>query len=405
MFEYGGQSNFNERFDFFEWSALYYERPQEVCEALLKMNLLGKKLKAVNAIGACEHIGGNSGTILYETITNAGITLDEGWWERYPHMDNVLVPWKFTLCEPIQFVFDDGDTVEILPFEGGGARIGKNSIPAGMVDGINDSGIDASEFFKELLGKELRDIEIIIRTEEEQSLDRYARTYEKVNAYTRKKYTIRFRFQYPYELEITRDLGSWYVVCARGDWRHERIPYKRVKTACKMPYDYEEAIIIGDGGGGSFGIFGFNSEGVQPALDCFRISIDEYAVSAYLSEFLYKYFDPAIQKREEFEEDCFDWYGGNRYSFETVRVMLEDIRHVIVLLQEDYNNPSLAKIKSKWDYHKYTNKRNDEISEEEANELRRKKVPNAVSFYKRFCNHMDNMLKIPGNDMITFVGP
>ena len=46
-----------------------------------------------------------------------------------------------------------------------------------------------------------------------------------------------------------------------------------------------------------------------------------------------------------------------------------------------------------------------EFTPEEINELRKNVVPTAADFYERFCSQMDNMLKIPGNNIMSFAGP
>ena len=155
MFNYGGDNYFCDRFDFYKWSAPYYENPKEVFLALNKLGLKDKTLVSINAIGACRNIDNSGGTSLYWTIADAGIELGELWWERYEHLDSVLVPWNITLCEPIQFVFDDDTTLEILPIEDGGARIGVNTIPVGLVNGLNPSEVNATALFKEFIGRKL----------------------------------------------------------------------------------------------------------------------------------------------------------------------------------------------------------------------------------------------------------
>lgn len=407
MFEYGGNNHFNKRFDFFEWSAPYYENPKEVYIALNKLNLKGKNLLTINAIGAVGDVGNTGGTSLYQTITNAGIDLGDNWWEEYPQMNKVRIPWTFELCEPIQFVFDDHTSLEILPIEDGGARIGFNSIPVGMVNGLNDSGIKAGEFFRELKGKKLRNIELKIKRNEVETVDDFWLRQEKPYKEIRTEYVIQLDFEYPYTLEIAQDWQSWYEVRCKGNWDQERVPYERKTIACKT--SEIPTIVNGRDGGGTFWIIGISSKEERisdiPNLDCFGMSIDDMIVSEYLSEFLYKYFDPSIQERNEYDESGFDWYGGNLYTFETMRKMLDDIYATIDLLQTDYNNPQLDKIKSHWPIYKYTEKSHDELSDEELNELRKNHVPIAISFYERFCLRMENMLKIPGNDLMSFAGP
>ena len=407
MFNFGGHDDFNGRFDFFEWSAPYYENPKEVFTILNEMNLKGKRLVAINAVGSCRDIGRTNGVGLYQTIRNAGIEPGDNWWENYPHMDEVLIPWNIVLCEPIQLVFDDGNTLEILPIEDGGARIATNSIPVGITDGLNDGGINTTKFFKELIGRKLNSIELRIRKKEEQHINEFSLKRETPYTEFRTKYVIQLGFEYPYKLEIIQSWESWYEVCAKGNWDQERVPHKRKKEVCKEPSG--PWIVNGRDGGGTFWIIGISSkeerESNIPNLDCFGMSIDDTVVGEYLTEFLYKYFDPSAQEREEYDEPGFDWYGGNLYTFESMRKMLDDIYQVMRMIREDYDNPELSKIKAHWPLYPYTKKRRDELSEMEINEIRKKVVPDALLFYERFCARMENMLKIPGNDIMSFAGP
>lgn len=407
MFNFGGHDDFNGRFDFFEWSAPYYENPKEVFTVLNEMNLKGKRLVAINAVGSCRDIGRTNGVGLYQTIRNAGIEPGDNWWENYPHMDEVLIPWNIVLCEPIQLVFDDGNTLEILPIEDGGARIATNSIPVGMTDGLNDGGINTTKFFKELIGRKLNSIELRIRKKEEQHINEFSLKRETPYTEFRTKYVIQLGFEYPYKLEIIQSWESWYEVCAKGNWDQERVPHKRKKEVCKEPSG--PWIVNGRDGGGTFWIIGISSkeerESNIPNLDCFGMSIDDTVVGEYLTEFLYKYFDPSAQEREEYDEPGFDWFGGNLYTFESMRKMLDDIYQVMRMIREDYDNPELSKIKAHWPLYPYTKKRRDELSEMEINEVRKKVVPDALLFYERFCARMENMLKIPGNDIMSFAGP
>ena len=408
MFNYGGDNNFCDRFDFYKWSAPYYENPKEVFLALNKWGLKDKTLVSINAIGACRNIDNSGGTSLYWTIADAGIELGELWWERYEHLDSVLVPWNITLCEPIQFVFDDDTTLEILPIEDGGARIGVNTIPVGLVNGLNPSEVNATALFKEFIGRKLSDIELKINYNETKRINKFSIESNKECKEFRTNYIIELTFEYPYRLELTQGWESWYQVSAKGeDWRG-KIPYKRLKDVTQSQEGVE--IVNGRDGGGTFWIIGISREeriSDIPNLDCFGISIEDYHVSEFLSAFLYKYFDPSIQERYEYEDADFDWYGGNLYTFENMKLMVSDIRRTIHLILEDYDNPELEEIKSYWSYYQYSNgnKAKSELSPEEINELRRNIVPNAVDFYERFCSQMDNMLKIPGNNIMSFAGP
>ena len=404
MFTFGGNNNFKDRFDFYEWSAPYYENSDEVFTALNKIGLKGKTLTAINAIGAINESIGNG---LYWTITDSGVTLDNNWMESYEHLDKVRVPWSIELCEPIQLVFDDGTTVEILPIEDGGARIGVNTIPVGLVNGLNPSEVDATSFFGELIGHKLDNITLCIDSNEKRWIDKNSIQNKYQNKRTETKYIIEFEFDFPYKLKLTQEWESWYRVCGVGNEYRGKVTYQRFNSTTFQDDDTVK-ITTGRDGGGTFWIMGLRDKEKVcqiPNLDCFGISIDDYYVSEYLSEFLYKYFDESIQEREEYEEPDFDWYGVNLYSCDSMRKMINEIKETINLLQTNYDAPSLDKIKSNWNYISFLDTRIDKLEEHEINEQRKKLVPVAIDFYERFCRQIENMMKIPGVNIISFAGP
>ena len=397
MFEYGGKNNFGERFDFFEWSAPYYETSEEVHAALTRLNLEGKTLKSINAIGSCRIM--DSERSLYHIIRLAGINLEEDVRETYEYIDKVLVPWELDSCEPVQFVFDDGTSLEILPIEAGGARIGINSIPAGLVDGLNRSNVDTNVFFRELLGKKLSDIKLYVDTTLREVISKY--TY-KSKEY---KYKIEFSFGGTRKLTLSAGSYSWYEIAATGEFLEtlglpDRIPFKR-KESMKNEQQAEIEITNGRDRGGVFLIYALgNNDTIDfTDLDCFGISIDDLDVEIYLSHFLYKYYNPEIQKRLDWEDPEFDWNDNNIYTFADMRQMIAEIREVAKLLQKDYDNPILKSVKAYWFVS------NKDISEQESNNLRREKVPEAVDFYERFCDRIEKMMELPGTEIISFTGP
>ena len=175
-----GKNIFDGVFDFFEWSAKYYMKPIEIKNVLDSSHVYGKVIKKVNVIGIA-HL--SFATDLSKMITGAGMELKDGWWESdgpnlYPHLDDIRIPWRAEACEPIQFVFEDGTTLEILPIGGGAARIGVNSIPKGLVEGLNHSDFDANCFFAEAIGKKINGIGVV--TEKKETYDYwYGSRYEK----------------------------------------------------------------------------------------------------------------------------------------------------------------------------------------------------------------------------------
>lgn len=406
-----GKDKFQGVFDFFEWSAPYYMNPKDVIRALDAIDYKGKRLKSINLIGIADNIGNTNNGLLYRKITEAGIELEDNWWETYPNIDKVMVPWEIEACEPVQLVFDDGTTLEFLPIGHGGARIGVNTIPAGMTEGLNHSNFDANCFFAEAIGKELRSIEMRVEKKTKQYISSYSLEREKPYEELRSEYRFCLDFEYPIKMELVQTWESWYKIKMFGSGWDYQIAYSRVRESTKQTDQI--CIVNGRDGGGTFWIVPICSKDSKDAqqffVDNYGMSIDDYYVSDYLGTFLYKYFDPSIQKDSgDYSEDgkrAFDWYGGNLYSFDSMRSMLKDVEVVISLLENDYDNPLIADVKSRLPWYPYTNKTKDELSEAEINELRKKSVPNAIDFYKRFIKRMEAMMLIPGRDIMSFAGP
>ena len=168
-----GNNQFDNRFDFFEWSAPYYNSPNEVMLAIMELPIIGKTVKDIKVIGFVDNPTATQAALLGETLVNAGIELEDCWWENYTNLANVLIPWEVEACEPIQLIFDDNTTLEILPTERGGARIAMNSIPVEIVDGLNQSNFIANKYFAEIIGKTLESFNISVKNTQEYSINSY----------------------------------------------------------------------------------------------------------------------------------------------------------------------------------------------------------------------------------------
>lgn len=371
-----GNDNFNGVFDFFEWSAPYYLTPEEVVEALDSLELTGKKIAGVHVIGFVREVGGIQSGAVYWKIREAGIDPGEKWWETYPHLDDVMVPWKVEACEPVQFVFDDGTTLEILPIGGGGARIGVNTVPAGLTEGLNHPNFDANCFFAEAIGKEFRSIEMKVEKKTKRYINSYSLENGCCSEECRSKYRIVFDLEYPYHIELVRKWESYYAIEMYGyGWKNDLVPYARVKASQKK---VEQIFIAnGMGGGGTFWINPIcgdpDEDKKQFSIVSYGMSVDESYVAEYLSEFLFRHFDPSIQD-DEWDasvngQRVFDWYGGNLYSFDSMRLILKEIAEAVSRLE---------------------NEDGDTV---------------AVDFYKRFSKRMEAMMRLPGRDTVSFAGP
>ena len=113
------------------------------------------------------------GWSLCSLLLDAGVDLEQISWKDYPRLDHIRAPWGVTACEPLQFVFEDNTTFEILPIGGGGARIAANSIPVEIKNGLNDSNFDANMFFAELAGKTLETLKIYVNTTDKKYIEEY----------------------------------------------------------------------------------------------------------------------------------------------------------------------------------------------------------------------------------------
>ena len=406
-----GNDQFNGRFDFFEWSAPYYRTPKEVFIAVHELQITGKTIKAIHVIGTVFSLGSDSKvcTILSE----AGMDLSAVSWKDYTHLDDVKLPWGVTACEPIQFIFEDNTTFEILPIGDGGARLAVNSIPVEITDGLNRSNLCPDIFFAEFVGKQIKEFEMYVDTATKNHICKYSIEADKEYNEKRTTYRYRFNFDYPYEINLEQGFESYYDIKARGEggvYDKTKIRYRRVKDSVS---EIDEQVFICNGrdAGGTFWIVPINSDRDKdreiPFFDNFGMAIDDYYIEEYLSEFLYRYFDPSIQKESYYPDSGrgFDWYGVNLYTYESMKKMIADIRRAAGLLASDYDNPELDKIKAHFPWHPYTDKHRDALTDAEMNELRKNGVPMAIDFYQRFVDRIEKMMALPGTNTISFAGP
>ncbi len=390
------------RFDYYAWSAPFFDTPKEVIEYITALKLGEKKISAINTIGYVStsvHSG-----FLYRKITEAGIDLENDWnWVKtYPHLDNILIPRSVNLQEPIQFIFDDGTTLEILPTANGGARVGVNSIPTTISDGLNRSNFNSNLFFKEAIGKTIESFRICIIEKNETEVSENSLQYEKPFVRTKSEYHFEFCFRFPGKIILTQSWKNSYTVMYEIEQYEESfVPYKRLADSIT---DVEE-IVIGRGWrGGAFWIVPIDLETEKDIweLNGYGITINEDDVEEFLREFLYRYYDASVQIRQDEE---FQWYDKNFFTFDSMKKMIADIRTVICLLQDDYDHPSLQAIKDNYTWYQYTDKNRAQLTDTKINELRKNRVLLAVDFYERFCKQIENMMSLSDKNGIVFEGP
>ncbi len=155
-----------------------------------------------------------------------------------------------------------------------------------------------------------------------------------------------------------------------------------------------------------------------------EISIEEENVRAFLFPLLLKYFDDnllANKKREGVDivsytngvQSTFEWYlTYNYYTMQSVRDLINEIKEIIELLENDFNHAKLDYMKEDYDWILYLDDKID-INKLPDNKKERIKLTKTykrdiISFYNRFIKYMENMIKEgskKGYCFISFMGP
>ena len=395
-----GDNTFDDRFDYYKWGAPIYETPEEILKALLASGCLGKTLKGVNVIG---HI--NSYVNPYEHLC---FELDEDGEKDYSDViDQVLCPCEVTAYEPIQFVFEDGTTLDLLPMWRS-ARIDVNSIPVGMVDGMNHSDYDVNKLAPSFSGTKLNAIRLeeVTKTKASFSIYPYSKDINSPYQRTETFYSYVFEFDHPGRIRIIAGSSNRFDIQMIMPDGSDRVTYGEMQRAGKPVQQVE--IIPGQEGGGTFWITAFSSKEDVYRRNKAGISIDDLSVSSFLGTFLYKHLDKSIQEREDYENEGFEEYGQNYYTFESIHGIIEEIRQTISLLESDYDDPSLDEIKRHYSIVHFADKETDicSLSDEEKASIIKQNKYVAIDFYERFVEQMEKILELsPDCDMVTFSGP
>lgn len=334
MFTLGGNDNFGDRFDSFVWSAPFYQTPDEAAEALQRSGVIGKQLLTIHAIGLHLDAGDICDGILYDRLEQAGLLPFDGNDDdrflshipQHPAVGKVRVPRSVELCEPVQFVFSDGTSLELLPLPGGGARIGINTIPPGLVNGLNDSTFRSDLFFRELSGGVLCTFTFTKSTSCITQLHadrRYSRETT--------DHVLRMDFSDPYfHLELC-SLGGRYRLQAADSVLYDTLPYEQ--AALCLQENEQIPIMEGPGEGGVFQMYPVSlspeADAGTPRSSRFTVGVNDHILYGCIGHLLQKYYDPALQvKKDRYDENLsrFDWYGANYYSIPHMKAMIGDMR-------------------------------------------------------------------------------
>lgn len=102
----------------------------------------------------------------------------------------------------------------------------------------------------------------------------------------------------------------------------------------------------------------------------------------------------------------FEWYlTHNFYTYECLQKMLEEIEQAAELLEKDYNNPMLTRVKERFSiYYMCESSHPDYIAGGDKHIEKHKDV--VIDFYKRFVARMRKMMENnPQTNVISIMGP
>ncbi len=406
-----GKDDFKGRYDFFKWSAPIYETPEEVVRAVNILPLEDKRVKGISVIGSAWKIGGHEKQQIYYRLCQLGYDYDDLIHNGYEHLDKVQIPCQAEIFEPFQIIFEDGDTLDFLPMEYGGARVAKNSIPAGLTYGMNRCNFDAQPLLGEgLIGAKFCEFSIDTIKENTYHYNKWNianGSSARKEIKTTRKYI--FKFDNGHRLEIEHQYGD-YTIKLLEDFQNKAVmPYSKLKTIEKpmkqIEIEYIDGLMV---------FSAFNSKAEYPDHNLPRTryknwsaSVDDLYAEMFLLKFLYRYYDETIQDREEYEQKNFDWYGHNYYTFEAMRSMISDLYTTADLLETNYDSAELDDIKKHFCAYSFPNDPTREHNtEEEKQTLTRENILIAADFYRRFAERLETLLRECDDcDMVVVSGP
>ena len=323
MFTMPGIDNFNGRFNWYRWSAPVYEKTNEAIEAIKTSDFIGKRLRTIRILGS-----GMQRFILQTPLHKSS--------------EEELIPYLLG-NDPLVLEFEDGSTLEFLSQGHNHSRIGFNTIPSSVVDGMER--FDPSSYFKfremfdsiwqssELVNFEVKTFQTASELGGLSRID--DRTLGDVNFYRFafnngcSIYVIPCLHHNGFELAFSNSDGSFVDI---GAW------VNTIKT--KKDNSWSP-----DAFGGSVYIYPSNYKGLDPsgfeevelpdevAFICRQaaIAVSEDALPSILPTLWAKYFDASIiTDWHEYEH-----YACNNYTREQMKAIIADLRDYIGVLDQN----------------------------------------------------------------------
>lgn len=144
------------------------------------------------------------------------------------------------------------------------------------------------------------------------------------------------------------------------------------------------------------------------------IAIEEENVNSFLYPLLKKYFNSDLlenKNRRDAKDDFERYLTNNFYTCDSIEKKIKEIKKIMILLKNDYDNSKLDFIKENYSWVLYLDSRVDSRNIPEnskCNELVKPYVDEIINFYKRFIDYLEKMMingKKYGFNLITFIGP
>ena len=133
------------------WSAPISFSPVELKNRLDSFRLKGRQIADIKLVGL-------NYCLAYHYL-EALLLKDADGAEREIDYEKPIAMYA-EIDEPMLIRFEDGDVLEILVEKDGEHRISMNSIPWNIKAGTNLPNIDAAEFFKDCIGRTIKDVEL-----------------------------------------------------------------------------------------------------------------------------------------------------------------------------------------------------------------------------------------------------
>ena len=395
MIKSNGTNDFiDNNYNKYKWSANLYETAEEIHRFFTHIGIYGKRVIKIDAIGCMPSSFGHWKALAIDALKQAGyiryrnarkdeIELYDGTVRSANDCEEIFrharTERRVTLEEPLRILFEDGSTLELQPIAGKGLRIGYNTLPAEMKDGINHHQFDLNDLFASCLSGEKFD------SFHMKSANKYRNINHPYIRYETITYTYAFEFG---STEITiQDLTAcrYEVFCT--DYYHSRITCGDFADIVTQ----KEQIPIYDGLAGLMKIYPANSsdENLSLLSDCFTVPYD---LPRIYNELLVENFDPYHPFNKEARRNSYDYYYWNYFTQESIIKTV----HQATKKLEKIKDLNLS------DQCRFLSYRADRHSDEEIRNL----IDMEIDFTERFSKRLLGLAKhTPNYTAICFAGP